>query len=40
MKMLSSFGGDEHEFYLVVMFKHVRSCQRLYISYTWQHRVK
>ena len=34
MKVFSSFGGDKHEFCLVVIkFKHVRSCQSFLISY-------
>ena len=35
MEMLSSFGGDKHEFCLVVIkFKHVRSCPSFDISCT------
>ena len=30
MEMLSSFGGDKHEFCLVVIkFRHIRSCPSL-----------
>ena len=33
MVMLSSFGGDKHEFCLVVIrFKHVRSCPSFHIT--------
>ena len=41
MEMLSSFGGDNHEFCLVVIkFKHVRSCQSFDITYALLYRVK
>ena len=35
MEMLSSFGGDKHEFCLVaIKFKHVSSCPSFDITYT------
>ena len=40
MDMSSTFGGGDHEFYLVIKFKHVRSCPSFEITYTLLHRVK
>ena len=38
--MLSSLGGDKHEFYLVDdKLKNVRCCPRFYITHTWLHRM-
>ena len=38
MEMLSSFGGEKHKFYLVVVkLKHVRSCPVFDITYTCKH---
>ena len=41
MEMPNSYGGDKHEFCLVVIkLKHVRSFLSLDITYTCLHRVK
>ena len=41
MEMLSSFGGDKHEFCLVVIkFMLFRCCPSINITYTSLHRVK